>query len=398
MNLAQAMLAGRSLEAFLNEKRSQEANNRVRKSKTIAEHTPKQIYDFAIFELSIRAFDTQSGWRDAYERQREYTRRDFFMGKLNPEKFSQSLQDLNRYLDFIPIRKTSASLKITKAYGKSLPEDETQSIMGRAIPPEWTVNLLALGKEPWRFKDLEDQLNVYHQQWQADQQKQIIAQMAGNNPHKSNDNKRKNSDINHHNSNGGRSCTRHGNKNHGRGRGGRGGRTNNSEHLKDIECFNFGKKGHYSTDCSKPRKNNNENSNMVSKADFKNLFQSSLKDMLTKKKEKNNAEGDDDSLDMNMFQKLMEGKQHMFVNENNDVLISINDTNTLDYSKQDKITHAISEHNNYNVKLLPLPHPPVRARTDAQTNPSAQRATQLRSVLARVYAVSIQNQITTTVP
>jgi hypothetical protein len=49
-------------------------------------------------------------------------------------------------------------------------------------------------------------------------------------------------------------------------------------------------------------------------------------------------------------------------------------------------------------KLLPLPQPPVRARTDAWTNPSAQRATQLRSVLARVYAVSIQNQITTTVP
>jgi hypothetical protein len=50
------------------------------------------------------------------------------------------------------------------------------------------------------------------------------------------------------------------------------------------------------------------------------------------------------------------------------------------------------------VKLLPLPHPPVRARTDAQTNPSAQRATQLRRVLARVYAVSRQNQITTNVP
>jgi hypothetical protein len=50
------------------------------------------------------------------------------------------------------------------------------------------------------------------------------------------------------------------------------------------------------------------------------------------------------------------------------------------------------------VKLLPLPHPPVRARTDARTNPSAQRATQLRSVLARVYAVSRQNQTTTTVP
>jgi hypothetical protein len=100
MNLAQAMLAGRSPEAFLNEKRSQEAKNRVHKSKTIEEHTPKQIYDFAIFELSIQAFDIQSGWRDAYERQRGYTRRDLFMGRLNPEKFSQGLQGLNRYLDY----------------------------------------------------------------------------------------------------------------------------------------------------------------------------------------------------------------------------------------------------------------------------------------------------------
>jgi hypothetical protein len=47
MNLAQA-LAGRSLEAFLNEKRSQEAKNRIRKAKK-TEHTPSQIYDFAIF-------------------------------------------------------------------------------------------------------------------------------------------------------------------------------------------------------------------------------------------------------------------------------------------------------------------------------------------------------------
>jgi hypothetical protein len=50
------------------------------------------------------------------------------------------------------------------------------------------------------------------------------------------------------------------------------------------------------------------------------------------------------------------------------------------------------------VKLLPFPQPPLRARTDARTNPSAQRATQLRSVLARVYAVARQNQLTTTVP
>jgi hypothetical protein len=82
--------------------------------------------------------------------------------------------------------------------------------MGRAIPAEWTVNMLALGKEPWIFKDLEDQLNMYRQQWQADQQKQIIAQMAGKMPSKSNDRKIKNNERNHH-SNGGRSSGRQGN-------------------------------------------------------------------------------------------------------------------------------------------------------------------------------------------
>jgi hypothetical protein len=121
------------------------------------------------------------------------------------------------------------------------------------------------------------------------------------------------------NSSGGRSSTRQGyNSRGGRGgrgrsRGGRGGRGNNTrEHLKNVEFFNCGKKGHYFTNCSIRRKNDNEQSSMVSKWDFKNQFQSSLKEILTKKdkeaKKKGNAEGDDESLDMNLFEKLMEGK------------------------------------------------------------------------------------------
>jgi hypothetical protein len=118
MNFAQAMLAGRSLGAFLNERQVQEAKNKTRKAKDQAMYTPQQIYDCAIFELAICAFDIQTGLRDAYERQREYTRRDLFMEKLNPEKFSQRLQDLNKYLDYIPIERTTLSDKTIKAYGK----------------------------------------------------------------------------------------------------------------------------------------------------------------------------------------------------------------------------------------------------------------------------------------
>jgi hypothetical protein len=132
----------------LNERRAQEAKNKTRKAKEQAAYTPQQIYDCAIFELAIRDFDIQSGWRDAYEREREYMRRDLVMGKLNPEKFSQRLQDLNKYLDYIPIERTTLLEKKIKAYGKSLPEYDIGSIMRRAIPPECTVNLLALVKEP----------------------------------------------------------------------------------------------------------------------------------------------------------------------------------------------------------------------------------------------------------
>jgi hypothetical protein len=99
----------------LNERRAQEAKNKTRKAKDQAMYTPQQIYDCAIFELAIRAFDIQSGWRYVYERQREYMRRDIFMGKLNPEKCSQRLQDLNKYLDYIPIERTTLSDKTIKA-------------------------------------------------------------------------------------------------------------------------------------------------------------------------------------------------------------------------------------------------------------------------------------------
>jgi hypothetical protein len=44
------------------------------------------------------------------------------------------------------------------------------------------------------------------------------------------------------------------------------------------------------------------------------------------------------------------------------------------------------------VKLLPLPQPHLRTRTDTHTYQSTQRSTQLRGVLVRAYYVSIQNQ------
>jgi hypothetical protein len=59
-------------------------------------------------------------------------RRDIFMGEVNQEKFSQRLQYLNKYLDYIPIERTTMADKTQKAYGNSLPDDESRS-MGRDL-------------------------------------------------------------------------------------------------------------------------------------------------------------------------------------------------------------------------------------------------------------------------
>jgi hypothetical protein len=45
-------------------------------------------------------------------------KRDLFMGKLNAEKFSQRLQDMNKYFDYIPTERSPGADKTQKAYGK----------------------------------------------------------------------------------------------------------------------------------------------------------------------------------------------------------------------------------------------------------------------------------------
>jgi hypothetical protein len=74
---------------------------------------------------------------------------------------------------------------------------------------------------------------------------------------------------------------------------------------------------------------------MVSKADFRNLFQSSLKEMLTKKekqkKEKDSTDMDEESLDMKIFD-MFKGKHKEFVSKNYDDSKRI--TNKFFHSKQ----------------------------------------------------------------
>jgi hypothetical protein len=168
MNLAQAMLYGRGLDSFVNERILQISKSKIRVAKDQMELNAQHIHDYAVFELVIRDFDIQSGLCDAFERHRKYMRGDLFVGKLNPEKFSQRLKEMNKYLYSIPIGKSNPE---RMAYGQALPDDEIRSIMGKAIPPEWTVNMLSMGTETWKVKDYDDQLVTYHHNWQSYQHK-----------------------------------------------------------------------------------------------------------------------------------------------------------------------------------------------------------------------------------
>jgi hypothetical protein len=119
--------------------------------------------------------------------------------------------------------------------------------MGRAIPPEWTVNLLSLGKEPWSLKELEDQLSTYHQQWQADQKKQIIAEWLERcQANKMMEKEKIMKEIIISQMMGAVALVRAIIAEEDA--------EVKSEHLKTVECFNCGKKVHYSTNCSAPRK------------------------------------------------------------------------------------------------------------------------------------------------
>jgi hypothetical protein len=67
--------------------------------------------------------------------------------------------------------------------------------------------LIGTWKRTLEIQIFEHQLNMYRQQWQADQQKHIIAKIAGKMTGKTNEGKRKRSERNHQNSNGGRIST-----------------------------------------------------------------------------------------------------------------------------------------------------------------------------------------------
>jgi hypothetical protein len=83
--------------------------------------------------------------------------------------------------------------------------------------------------------------------------------------------------------------------------------------------------------------------------------------MLTKKekqtKKKDNMDVDDESLDMSVFEKLMDGKQPEIVSNDDDDSTSINSTNNLFHFGQNNMTDKSCLGNNYNNNYDEIAYP-----------------------------------------
>jgi hypothetical protein len=165
-------------------------------------------------------------------------------------------------------------------------------------------------------------------------------------------------------------------------------------------CYNCDKKGHYSTDCRAPKKNGNEESNMVSKADLKNLFQSSLKEMLSKKEnqknDKNNMEFYEESLDMNVFDKLMEGKQHEIVIKKDDGSMRIANTNNLFHFEHTNEPDKSYVKNNNKTNCNEIDNPfnkRIKLKNDPEAAPEDKPVQYIADII-----VGIKNRYGTVVP
>jgi hypothetical protein len=115
-----------------------------------------------------------------------------------------------------------------------------------------------------------------------------------------------------------------------------------------------------------------------------------------KTKKKDNMEVNDESLDMNVFGKLMEGKHTMIVTKSNDDLKSINDTNTFSYSEQNNMTNkpCVDNNNNNNnndelayqfSKRIKLKHEPEEAQENKPVQYTADIIVEIKIEIVQWY-------------
>ena len=203
--------------------------------------------DADIFDITKHVFDRENGsWRAAYRRQKAYMRGSLRIGKLDPQLFSDRLFKLNDYLSYFPknlgVPATSDVGYTIPSYGEPLPKDELLSILDKAKPLDWHIRMLTNGQEPSAMKEVEDAVDVYRHYYQAEQALAAIQFIKNKKNGKSKNLKK------HKRQGNPASETQEGTKT-----------TTSRKRQKQIKCYDCGKLGHVSPDCTKPKKDRRSN-------------------------------------------------------------------------------------------------------------------------------------------
>jgi hypothetical protein len=121
--------------------------------------------------------------------------------------------------------------------------------------------------------------------------------------------------------------------------------------------------------------------------------------MFTKKekqmRKKDNMEVDDESLDMNVFLKLMEDK-HKYILSNDEDSMSMNSTNALSHSGQNNMTDKSCLDNNYNINYDEIAYP-FSEIIKLKHEPEASQENKPLQYTAHII-VEIKNRYVTVVP
>jgi hypothetical protein len=156
-----SLLSGKAKEDYV-------ANWNSRNATNVALPAPeryslKHVLHLVVNDTAKKYFSIECDWSNAYRYQKAYLRKNLFMGDMNPDKFCDRLEKMNRMLPYFPLAHDDANDP------EELDDDELCDILDSAKKPEWHVTMMSQGMRPHSFESFEQAKTYYKQLWNAEQ-------------------------------------------------------------------------------------------------------------------------------------------------------------------------------------------------------------------------------------
>lgn len=110
-------------------------------------------------------------WQKALRNQKQYMQHALSMGSMEPGKFCERLQKVNRYLAYFPSANPLAA-------PSPFEEEELLNIVGLSVPAEWSITMLTTNQGIETFETMEEVVVYFKQLHQADQLRKQLCNVA----------------------------------------------------------------------------------------------------------------------------------------------------------------------------------------------------------------------------